>query len=86
MKATIYTKSSSGKTLELVDIDPPVPKSGEVVIKVRAASVNPLDWRLKKPRPGVDVAGEVEAIGKALANASGDSAAQKVWSQRGPAN
>ena len=66
MKATIYTKSSSGKTLELVDIDPPVPKSGEVVIKVRAASVNPLDWRLKKPRPGVDVAGEVEAIGKGV--------------------
>jgi hypothetical protein len=29
-----------------------------------AASVNPLDWRMKNRRPGVDVAGEVVATGK----------------------
>jgi NADPH:quinone reductase-like Zn-dependent oxidoreductase len=63
MKAAIYTKRDSRKFLELVDIDPPVPKPGEVLIKVRAASVNPLDWRLKSHRPGVDVAGEVVSIG-----------------------
>ena len=63
MKAAIHTKRSSGKVLELVDIDPPVPKPGEVLIKVRAASVNPLDWRLKSHRPGVDVAGEVACVG-----------------------
>ena len=63
MKAAIYTKRSSGKVLELVDISPPVPKRGEVLIKVRAASVNPLDWKLKSHRPGVDVAGEVASVG-----------------------
>ena len=63
MKAAIYTKRDSRKFLELVEIDPPVPKKGEVLIKVRAASVNPLDWRLKSHRPGVDLAGEVAAIG-----------------------
>ena len=66
MKAAIYTKRDSGKVLELVDIDPPVPKKGEVLIKVRAASVNPLDWRLKSHRPGVDLAGEVASIGSGV--------------------
>ena len=63
MKAAIYTKRDSRKVLELIDIDPPVPKPGEVLIKVRAASINPLDWRLKSHRPGVDFAGEVASIG-----------------------
>jgi NADPH:quinone reductase-like Zn-dependent oxidoreductase len=66
MKAAIYTKRSSRKFLELVDIDPPVPKKGEVLVKVRAASVNPLDWRLKSHRPGVDLAGEVVSIGRGI--------------------
>ena len=48
------------------DLEQPVPKKKEVVIRVRAASVNPLDWRLKSRRPGVDVAGEVAAVGAAV--------------------
>src|SRR5271165_1466668 len=67
MKAAIYTKRDSRKVLELVDIDQPVPKKDEVLIKVRAASVNPLDWRLKSHRPGVDLAGEVASIGSGVA-------------------
>jgi len=66
MKAAIYTKRDSRKVLELVDIDQPVPKKDEVLIKVRAASVNPLDWRLKSHRPGVDLAGEVASIGSGV--------------------
>jgi len=74
MKAAIYTKRSSGKVLELVEIDPPVPKPGEVLIKVRAASINPLDWRLKSHRPGVDIAGEVTAVGSRVTRfKSGDA-------------
>jgi NADPH:quinone reductase-like Zn-dependent oxidoreductase len=67
MKAAIYAKRDSGKVLELVDLDPPVPKKGEVLIRVRAASINPLDWRLKAHRPGVDLAGEVVSIGRGVA-------------------
>ena len=36
------------------------------MIRVRAASVNPLDWRIKKQRPGVDIAGEVVAVGETV--------------------
>jgi NADPH:quinone reductase-like Zn-dependent oxidoreductase len=64
MKAAVYTKTKSGKVLQIRDVETPVPKDNEVLIKVRAASVNPLDWRLKSRRPGVDVAGEVVAAGK----------------------
>lgn len=64
MKAAVYTKRNSGKVLEIVDEETPIPRDNEVLLRVRAASVNPLDWRLKSRRPGVDVAGEVEAVGR----------------------
>jgi len=66
MKAAVYTKGKSGKVLEIKDLEQPVPKDNEVVIRVRAASVNPLDWRMKTERPGVDVAGEVVAVGRTV--------------------
>jgi len=50
----------------LKNLEQPVPKDNEVVIRVRAASVNPLDWRMKSHRPGVDVAGQVVAVGRAV--------------------
>src|SRR3989442_1879148 len=81
MKAIAYHEYGSSDVLRCEEIEKPVPKDGEVLIKVRAAAVNPLDWRLMKGeprvirlmarlmkmsagRPGVDVAGEVEAVGK----------------------
>jgi NADPH:quinone reductase-like Zn-dependent oxidoreductase len=80
MKAIVYHEYGSADVLKCEEIEKPVPKEDEVLIKVRAASVNPLDWRLmegkprfirpftslRKPRlgrPGVDIAGEVEAVG-----------------------
>jgi NADPH:quinone reductase-like Zn-dependent oxidoreductase len=81
MKAIVYRNFGSPDVLECLDIEKPTPADGEVLIKVRAASVNPLDWKMMKggpfilrlllglgkpkmKRPGVDVAGEVEAVGK----------------------
>ena len=64
MKAAVYNKTTSGKVLKIIALERPVPKENEVLTKTRAASVNPLDWRLKSRRPGVDVAGEVVVTGK----------------------
>ena len=64
MKAAVYTKAKSGKVLEIKDFQQPVPKDNEIVLRVRAASVNPLDWRMKTERPGVDVAGEIVTVGR----------------------
>jgi len=80
MKAAIYTNYGTPDVVHVTDVAKPVPRENEVLIRVRAASVNPLDWRLmkgephilrvffglRKPRlgrPGVDAAGEVEAVG-----------------------
>jgi len=77
MRAIVYGNSG---VLKLEEIDKPVPAANEVLLKVRAASVNPLDYHLSKHpflrplmatlskaktlRPGRDVAGQVEAAGK----------------------
>lgn len=45
MKAIVYSKFGSPDVLRLVDIDKPVPKAGEILIKVQAVSVNAYDWR-----------------------------------------
>src|SRR5438132_78847 len=81
MKAITYHRYGSPDVLEYEDIEKPAPGDNEVLIKVRAASVNPFDWHfmrgspyflrivagLRKPkmtRLGVDVAGQVEAVGR----------------------
>jgi NADPH:quinone reductase-like Zn-dependent oxidoreductase len=82
MKAITYTEYGPPDVLRLTEVPKPVPKDDEVLIQIRAASANPLDWHLmrgepmiarpmfgglRKPkltRPGRDVAGEVEAVGR----------------------
>jgi NADPH:quinone reductase-like Zn-dependent oxidoreductase len=81
MKAAIYRRCGPPDVLQIEDVEKPVPKDNEVLIKIRAAGVNPLDWRLmqggpyfvrtllglgkpKIKRPGVDVAGQVETVGR----------------------
>jgi NADPH:quinone reductase-like Zn-dependent oxidoreductase len=81
MKAILYHRYGPPEVLRCEDIEKPTAGDGEVLIKVRAASVNPMDWHfvrgtpypfrlmtgLRKPkvsRLGVDVAGEVEAVGR----------------------
>src|SRR5438034_1582070 len=51
MKAIVYHEYGSPDVLKCEEIEKPVPKDDEVLIKVRAASVNPLDWRLMNGKP-----------------------------------
>jgi NADPH:quinone reductase-like Zn-dependent oxidoreductase len=50
MKAA-YTRYGPPDVVEVNDLDKPVPRENEVLIKVRAASVNPLDWKTMKGGP-----------------------------------
>ena len=80
MKAIVYCEYGSPEVLKFEDVEKPVPNDDQVLIKVRAASLNFIDpgvmrgpWPLRlmsglrkpeKTRLGTDVAGQVEAVGK----------------------
>lgn len=82
MKAITYHRYGSPDVLDFEEVDEPVAKDDEVLIGVRAASVNPRDWHFMRGLPyimrpiglripkdggfGSDVAGQVEAVGKAV--------------------
>ena len=51
MKAIVYRRYGSPDVLELREVDRPEPKDTAVLIRVRAASVNPLDWHLLRGLP-----------------------------------
>jgi NADPH:quinone reductase-like Zn-dependent oxidoreductase len=53
MKAIVYHEYGSPDVLELREIDKPVVKDDEVLVRVRAASANPADWHFMRGLPYV---------------------------------
>ena len=78
MQAVVYHKYGSPDELKLAEVEKPIPKENEVLISVKATSINSWDWDLltgtfqgrigafRKPRTeilGCDIAGTVEEVG-----------------------
>lgn len=51
MKAIVYHDFGSPDVLRLEEIEKPVPKDNQILVKVRAVSVNPLDWHFMEGIP-----------------------------------
>ncbi|XP_022758752.1 chloroplast envelope quinone oxidoreductase homolog [Durio zibethinus] len=81
MHAVQYSSYGGGAAgLKHVEVPIPTPKQGEVLLKVEATSLNPVDWKMQKgmlrpflPRkfpyiPGTDIAGEVIKVGAGVKN------------------
>jgi NADPH:quinone reductase-like Zn-dependent oxidoreductase len=60
----------AGGTLSVQEIPVPKPAAGEVLIKVRAAGVNPVDWKIAASRvgqvAGTDVSGVIDTLGEGV--------------------
>ena len=80
MRAVRYDRDGPPDVLYVADLEEPAPGPGEVKLRVRAASLNPLDGKVRAghlrwvpafagpPRgTGVDVAGEIVAVGSGAA-------------------
>jgi NADPH:quinone reductase-like Zn-dependent oxidoreductase len=79
MKALLHDKLGSVDSLEIRDVEKPIPKEHEVLVKVHAVSINDWDWGMlldnfpnrlakrlgrQKRIIGSDVAGTVESVGR----------------------
>jgi NADPH:quinone reductase-like Zn-dependent oxidoreductase len=51
MRAAVYSRYGPPDVIQIKDIEKPVPNANEVLIKVRAASVNPADWHCLRGKP-----------------------------------
>jgi NADPH:quinone reductase-like Zn-dependent oxidoreductase len=79
VKAVVYTRYGPPAVLRLTDVDTPVPRGDEVLVKVHAVSLNGSDWETLRGKPlysriggpfrprhhilGSDIAGRVAATG-----------------------
>jgi NADPH:quinone reductase-like Zn-dependent oxidoreductase len=51
MKAVVFSKFGGPEVLQLTDVDTPAPGPNEILVKVHAAALNPVDWHFVRGAP-----------------------------------
>jgi NADPH:quinone reductase-like Zn-dependent oxidoreductase len=90
MQAIVQVGAGAGATLQLQTVDTPKPAAGQVLIKIHAAGVNPVDWKRRLNSqaaasgaaptiPGFDAAGVIDSVGSGVTNwKAGDAVFARV--------
>ncbi len=93
MRAITFSAYGGPEVLQLADVPVPEPGQGQVRLAVRAAGVNPIDWKIRSGAmrqnsqialphiPGLEVAGVVDAVGEGADFTLGDEVFG--WSETG---
>lgn len=80
MKALVYQKFGSTDVLQTIEEPKPYIQSNQVLVKIKAVSINPLDWKIRKgemklmsgskfpKHTGTDFAGIIEDTGASVTN------------------
>jgi NADPH:quinone reductase-like Zn-dependent oxidoreductase len=82
MKSVQFAEYGAPDVLHVVDVDEPHAGPGQIRVAVRAAGINPIDWKIRSGAmrqmmqvelpsiPGVEVAGVVDEVGDGLSGVS----------------
>jgi len=78
MKAVVMNSFGGPEVLQPIELPIPTPGAGEILIQVRAAGINPVDYKIRSGQyrrtetnlpviPGRDVSGKIAAVGRDVA-------------------
>lgn len=76
MKGIQFSEFGGPEVLELVDLPDPEPAAGQIRVRVRAAGINPVDWKVRRgmmggdlpKQTGQEVAGVVDELGAGVSD------------------